>query len=161
MIETWYLQERRYQCWDLFRKCIVCEFLIRGYLDSTGTLESYRYGDCQVVRVKGGSYDWATVWKRIDWIRLYGLTLSYKFEMTHLGWELCGFPSWESYDRCRPLNLIQCMSLPEVQSSVFVCESIYIYDMSYCRDVIMVMWCMRWIMKGWCVVVWLGYKFNL
>jgi len=49
----------------------------------------------------------------------------------------------------------------ELQAKAPRSLSIGMCDMSYCRDVIMVMWCMRWIMKAWYVVVSLGYKLNL
>jgi len=40
------------------------------------------------------------------------------------------------------------------ESNVFVCDSVYVYRGS-CKDVIMTMWCMRWIMKAYFLVVWL------
>jgi len=43
------------------------------------------------------------------------------------------------------------MSLLKVESQVSLYVSQYMYDTSYCRDVIMIIWSMRWIMKVWCL----------
>jgi len=37
------------------------------------------------VRVEGGSYDCAMVWKRTDWTRSYGLTLLYECDVIYFG----------------------------------------------------------------------------
>jgi len=47
---------------------------------------------------------------------------------------------WMIYDRCKPLSLTQCTSLPELESvQCPLYMSQYWYDMSYCKNVIMTM----------------------
>jgi len=46
---------------------------------------------------------------------------------------------WIIYDSCKPLSLTQCTSLSEVESLVSLYVSQYMYDMSYCKNMIMTM----------------------
>jgi len=45
---------------------------------------------------------------------------------------------WTVYDKCKPLSRTQCTSISEVESPMYLYMSQYMYDMSYCKDVKMI-----------------------
>jgi len=81
----------------------------------------------------------STIWKITNWTKSYELTLSYKCDVIHFRMRVV----WIS--QLRVMWQLH-TSLPEVESSVFVYELVYVwYGLLYRCDNCK-MWCMRWIM---------------
>jgi len=127
------------------------------YFDSTDTLESYKW-----ILLCGGSrrrFIWSCprfeIWA--DRNKTYELTLCIwklylRFETGpdknkwYPRFEIENDQNrWMIYDRCKSLSLTQCTRSKEF--NVFVCELVYVWY-EHCKDLIMIMWCMRWIMKA-------------
>jgi len=71
----------------------------------------------------------------------------------HIRTEVWNRNIWMAYDRCKPMSLVQCTSLSEVESPMYMYVSQYMYDMSYCTNAIITIWCMIWTTKAWFVLV--------